>query len=172
MEELPVVKSNKVTYIVIAVVVIVFVGWFKMRSFSPMSLIPGFGGVVGTSLDGSTTYKSGDGSVTVGGSSLPSGWPTDAPVYSNSTITASVSSNPKTGDNGSMVMFTTPDSIDAVVNFYKTELESKGWVVDQTVSIGIATMLSATKDTRSFAVQISSGDDGKTSVVVGISQAK
>lgn len=157
-------------YVVVVVVVLALLGWFGMRGSFLGAVVPGVD--VNRHLDGSATYSNENGSVTVGSNSLPSDWPTDVPTYGNGTITFSGASNPKTGEAGLAVMFTTPDAAKTVVDFYKTELAAKGWTIEQTATMGAVTVLSAKKDTRTFGVQISNGGDGKTTVTIGISRSK
>jgi hypothetical protein len=158
-------KSKKPLYIVIGVVVVLVLGWFftggMMRSVTGVD--------VQRSLDGSATYSNSEGSVTVGANKMPDNWPSDAPTYPNAQIQSAVTSNPQTGQAGSAVIFITSDSIQAVTDFYKKELATQGWSVEQTVSMGTGTMLAATKDTRDFGVYIADSGDGNVSVSATVS---
>ena len=163
-------KSKKGLYIVGGVVVVLLIVWFAKASF--MNAIPGTGVNVDRNLDGSATYKTDEGEVTVGTNKLPDNWPSDAPKYPNATIQYSGSSNPQTGEEGAAVMFTTSDKVQAVVDFYKRDLTSNGWVIEQTANVGGSTVLSAKKDTRTFGVYIVDAGDGQVSVTVGIGMPK
>ncbi len=155
--------SKKWLYIIIAVVAVILLGWFFKGSFYS---VPGAN--IDRNLDGSTTYSSDQGQVTVGGNKLPDNWPQDAPKYSNANIQYSGSSNPQTGEEGSAIVFTTSDSVQAVVDFYKNELISNGWNIEQTATVGPSTVLSAVKDTRTLGVYIADAGNGQVSVTVGI----
>ncbi|MEK7152088.1 MAG: hypothetical protein AAB523_03275 [Patescibacteria group bacterium] len=165
-------KSKKVLYAVIGVVVILLVGWFFTRGSGGLGTsIPSIPGVdIDRNIDGSATYSNEDGTVTIGANSLPDNWPNDAPKYPNASIQYSGSSNPQTGEAGAMVMFTTPDKQQTVVDFYKRELASEGWKIEQTLVMGTVTMLVAQKDERTFGVQIAT-DEGSGQVSVTVSVA-
>lgn len=156
--------SKKGLYIIIAIVVILGIWYFMGRSTSN-NVENALEGAVG----GSTTFSNEEGIVNIGGNKLPDNWPSDAPVYKNTTIQYSGSSNPQTGEKGSMVVFMTKDKAENVVDFYKTELIKNGWTVEQTATIGAMTVLGAKKDTRSLGAQISDAGDGQVSVSIGIS---
>lgn len=159
--------SKKTLYIVIAIVVLAILIGFGMNSFGPKAIAPGVD--LERNLDGSATYTSEEGSVTIGANSLPENWPSDAPKYGNGAIQYSASTNEQTGDEGSAIVFMTSDNASVVVEFYKKELASNGWTVEQTATIGAMTIISATKDERTFGVQITDAGNGQTTVTVGIS---
>src|SRR3989338_6672852 len=86
-------KSNKGLYIGIAVVaIIIIIGWGMKSSVRSMTGVD-----IDRNMDGSATYSNEQGSVTVGGNKLPDNWPSDAPAYKNATIQYSGTSNPQTG---------------------------------------------------------------------------
>ena len=58
--------------------------------------------------------------------------------------------------------------ITTLADFYKRELASNGWVIEQTANIGGSTVLSAKKDTRMLGVYIADAGDGQVSVTVSI----
>lgn len=171
----PVVQTNggskKGLYILIGVLALIIIG-FVVYAVSGSTRNVGVGGInaeVTKKLDGSTTVKSDYGTMTTGTNELPENWPSDAPTYKNATITASMALDPKySGQEGSTVAFTTNDSLDSVISFYKSELVSKGWaMVGNSTTMGASTVLSARKDTRMLSVVITNGS--KISVAVSIS---
>ncbi len=165
--------SKKNLYIIVGVVVLLLIGGYMMRGPRGMMGVPVPDGVdVNRNMDGSATYKSEDGTVTIGGNKLPDNWPSDAPTYNNATISYSGSSNPKTGEAGMGLVFTTSDSSQTVVNFYKSELAAKGWTVEQTATMGASTVLAAKKDSRTFGVYIADAGTGQVTVTVGIEGAE
>lgn len=164
--------SRKGLYIgIVVVLVLVVAGWMIMRgSAGPLGgIVPGAD--VDRNLDGSTTYSNDEGTVTVGGNTLPSNWPSDAPAYPNGTILYSGSTNPQTGTSGAAVSFSTQDSVAEITTFYQKELASQGWAIEQTATMGTATVLSATKDTRRMGVYIADAGETRT-VTVGIELAQ
>ena len=155
--------SKKLIYIVTGIVVILLIGWFAKGSIRSI-----MGVDVDRNLDGSATYSDGDTTVTVGTNKLSDNWPSDAPKYPNAAIQYSGSSNPQTGEEGAAIVFTTSDKVQAVADFYKRELASNGWVIEQTANIGGSTVLSAKKDTRTIGVYIADAGGGQVSVTVSI----
>jgi hypothetical protein len=153
-------------YIIGGVTVLLIAGWYFMGG----SMAGNMAGVdTDRNLDGSTTYTSEEGSVTVGGNSMPANWPSDAPQnFAGATITFSGTSNPQTGQVGSAVSYTVRASAQAVADYYKSELESKGWTVAATANMGAASAISATKDTRTFGAYIADTGDGSVAVTAGL----
>lgn len=160
-------SSKKTVPIIIAVVVLLGAGWFFTRGMGGIAGLP-TGLDVDRNMDGSATYSNDEGSVTVGANSYPDNWPGDAPKYGNGQVQYSASSNQQTGENGSMLVLVTSDGTQKVIDFYKSELASKGWTIEQTATVGQMTMVSATKGTATFAVQVVNAD-GQTTVTIGIS---
>ena len=162
--------SNKWLYIVIGAVVILALlgffarsaGWMAMRA-SGVNVTPGPGG--------SATYTApdGTGSVTVGSNKMPDNWPADAPQnFAGATIMYSGSSNPQTGKAGAAVVYTAQTSASAVLDYYKTQLATSGWKVEQTATMGATSVLSASKDNRTFGVSITDAGNGTVQVTAGL----
>src|SRR3989344_4631434 len=87
---------NKAVYIIGGIVVLLIAGWFLTRGSASVSGVD-----VDNNLDGSKTYSNEEGSVTVGGGSMPDNWPGDAPAnFAGATIAYSGTSNPQTGAAG------------------------------------------------------------------------
>lgn len=173
-------SSKKGLYIVIAIVVLVIIYFIARGGSSGVpqaaSVINGVNGVNGVNVqnqpNGATTYSNSEGSVTVGGTSLPANWPSDAPTYANAKIQYSGASNPQTGEQGSYIMFLTSDSAKKVSDFYTAQLTAKGWKVEQTASMNTGSVISATKDTRTMGVYMADSGNGQTTVTVGIGGVK
>lgn len=160
--------GNRRWYIIGGVIIVLLIGWFAMRSAGFMAMRAS-GVDVDQHMDGSATYTSDEGSVTVGGGSMPQNWPSDAPGnYAGASIQYSGSSNPQTGAAGAAVVYNVNASAQAVVDHYKAELGRNGWTVTATANTGAATVLSATKDSRSFGVYIVSTGNGAVSVTAGL----
>ena len=156
---------NKAVYIIGGIVVLLIAGWFLTRGSASVSGVD-----VDNNLDGSTTYSNEEGSVTVGTTAtMPSNWPSDAPAnFAGATIVYSGTSNPQTGKTGSAVSYTARASVQAVADYYKQQLTAAGWTIAGTANIAGATVVSATKDTRTFGAYISDTGDGNVSVTAGI----
>jgi len=161
-------SSNKLWYIVGGIAVLIILGWIFTRSAGFMAMRAA--GVSATpGANGAVTYSGAEGSVTVGGGSMPSNWPSDAPGnYAGATIQYSGTSNPQTGKAGSAVVYTVQASAQSVADYYKAQLASKGWTVSATANTGAATVLSATKDSRTLGVYIVDAGNGQVSVTTGI----
>lgn len=156
-------KKSKKGLIIVIIIVLLGI-WLLTRGRGGI-VAPGVD--VDRNLDGSATYSNNEGSVTVGGGSLPDNWPSDAPTYADAKIQYSGSSNPQTGEKGAVVMFTTSDSATKVADFYKKELASSGWTIEGTANINGATVISAKKDSRTFGAQIVEAN-GLSTVTVGV----
>lgn len=156
-------------YIIGGIVILALVGWFLMRGAG--SLMGAASGVdVDRSVDGSTTYTNDEGTVSVGTSaSMPANWPSDAPQnFAGAAIVYSGTSNPQTGQTGSAVSYTVRASASSVADYYKQQLTSAGWTIQGTANMAGATVVSASKDTRTFGAYITDAGDGNVTVVVGI----
>ncbi|OGG55693.1 hypothetical protein A3D71_02110 [Candidatus Kaiserbacteria bacterium RIFCSPHIGHO2_02_FULL_55_20] len=162
-------SGNKMWYIIGGIVILALIGWFLMRGAG--SLIGAASGVdVDRGANGATTYSNEEGSVTVGsGASMPSNWPSDAPAnFAGANIVYSGTSNPQTGQTGSAVSYTVNASAASVADYYKQQLAAQGWTIQSTANMAGATVVAATKDTRTMGVYITDTADGNVSVVVGI----
>lgn len=157
-------SSNKTVIIVVVVIVLAGAGWF----FSRGSVMTPAGVNIDRNIDGSATYSNEEGSVTVGANSYPDNWPSDAPKYNGAKIQYSGTSNPQTRQVGTAVVFATSDDTQKVVDFYKKELPSNGWTIEQTATMGEMTIISAKKGNSTFAAQIVKTEDGQTAVTVAI----
>lgn len=165
--------SKNVLYIIIGVLVILLIGGYFMRgNFGMMRSVNvgGYNAEVNKKLDGSTTYKSDYGTVTTNSNTLPKNWPSDVPVYTNGTISQSTSSD-MMGTNASQVTFTTSDSTQTILDFYKGGLASSGWVslypgkpITGT-QMGTITTLMAKKDSKTFSVMITTNKETGKQVV-------
>ena len=83
-------------------------------------------------------------------------YPSDAPLYAGKAV-MDVNSGEK---NARMVMVQTSDSLAKIADFYKTQLDSKGWKVDTSLNTDKMVIYKASKDKRDLVVQIGS-DSGK-----------
>lgn len=162
--------SKKGLYIGIGIVAILVLGYLMRNSFGMTRSVNvgGYNAEVTKKLDGSTTYKSDYGTATVGSNKWPDNWPTDVPKYSNSTITTAGTTNAQAGLEAFNVVFTTSDSSQTVLDFYKSGLTSSGWASlypGQGITgtqVGANISLSVKKEKRSFNLVITDLGGGQT----------
>ncbi len=145
--------KNKLWYIIGGVVILIILGALVSRSIGFMCMRAA-GVDVDRNMDGTMTYETNEGSVTVGqGASMPDNWPSDAPAaYSGAKISYSGTTNPQTGQSGSVVMYTTTASAQSVGEYYTSRLKSEGWNIEGTANMGRTQVSSAKKDTRTIGV--------------------
>ncbi|OGG54241.1 hypothetical protein A2851_01065 [Candidatus Kaiserbacteria bacterium RIFCSPHIGHO2_01_FULL_53_29] len=160
-------SGNKMWYIIGGIVILLLLGWVLMRGAPSMM---GAAGVnTDRNTDGSTTYSNSEGSVTVGATSMPDNWPSDAPaIYSGGTIQYSGSSNPQTGQAGSVVVYSAKATVSSVVEYYKAQLAQAGWTLEGTANSAGTTIISAKKDTRTFGISVADTGTGTVQVTAGI----
>ena|SRR3989344_5697839 len=160
-------------YIVGAIIVVGLLWWVFSGMFAQNAAERAFeaatGGDVQYGPNGTATYSNEEGSVTVGGGSYPSNWPSDAPQYPGGSIQYSGSSNPQTGEPGSAVVLQVNGTAQSIATYYNERLVSGGWTIDGTATVGTATTISATKGDRTFGLYIVDLGNGTASVTVAIS---
>lgn len=123
---------------------------------------------VNVDVDGKTVTMTGDDGQTfeVGKDRLPSGFPSEVPVYAGTTVTSSTS-NGKTGaEGGWTTTLSTSDSVAAVTDYYKTALSTNGWDTTYTYTIDQTSAYTASLDTLSVTVSIAPADDGTSNTVI------
>lgn len=95
---------------------------------------------------------------------LPADFPKNVPIYAGANI-KSISSNTK--EMSAFVTYTVSQEPTTLYTFYKSELESKGWKEQSTLS---NQMVSFTNDTQTVIVFVSK-NDGETFTTVSITLA-
>ena len=161
-------SNNKILYIIGGLVALGLIGGYLSMNAGYMGMRAA-GIDVNPNMDGTATYTTPEGSVTVGGNSMPENWPADGPDnFSGASIQYSGSSNPQTGEAGSAVMYSVKASPDSIAAHYKSQLESKGWTVEQTANVAGAVVIAAKKDSRTFGLYIAAGEEGMTTVQASI----
>ena len=170
-------KSNKTVIIIVVVVAVLVVlgiiGRIVQRKVA-QGVAGGFlsaitGGKVGIGGDkNKVTLKSDEGEFSFQeGGKLPDGFPSDFPVYPGAKITSSWTSS---GDDskGISVVLETSDAPTKVADYYKTNIESKGWKTTASFSSEGTTTYSFEKGTTNGFVGIAKGEEGKTNISVTI----
>ena len=127
-----------------------------------------------TTKDGSATVSVSDGkdgatavhavgkdgsSVDINTGKAVTDYPSDVPLYEKAKSTMDMKSEQK---HARMLLLQSSDSAEKVAGFYKSELESKGWKIEETMTINNMTMYKASKDNREMVVQVQSGGNTTT----------
>lgn len=118
------------------------------------------GKIIATTANGTATFSAG------GANAWPAQTAPYAPAYPGATVTASFSGNSGEGDGG-MVTFTTPDSPDKVIDFYKARAEAEGLGKVSNLDFNGTKMFGAGDDAsgRTLSVQTST-EQGKTTAAI------
>jgi hypothetical protein len=164
--------SKKVVYAVIITILVLLIIYAISISFGVKKIS---GVDVDKHLDGSTTYSNDQVSVTAGGenNTWPANWPSDVPAYTNAKILTAVSSDQIAAAAVISVNFSTTDTAQTVVDFYKTKLAANGWKVNPAVEASTFTVLSAAKDKRNVSVTVDNNSvAGQLKVIVSIVDKK
>jgi major membrane immunogen (membrane-anchored lipoprotein) len=119
--------------------------------------------------DGSMMVKTDEGTMQTG-NTLPADWPTDVEIYAGATVSWSATTNQANGKAGSAIVFTTGDSEQAVVDFYKKSMKDNGWTVQTTMQTGEGVVLVANKDKRALSLSVVRTDEGTTTVTLGVGE--
>jgi len=166
--------TKKILIIVGAVVLILVVGGFVAAKFAFQkinTLVPG----LGISKDG-LSINSPDGTLKVS-NKIPDSWPNDIPIYPDSKVTNSFIMNQDPAKGGSEIVLNlnTDDDLQAVRDYYKKELVSNGWKIDQDNEMSVLFTLVASKNSRGFSLmlarrQSSSNDIGSIITITSSDQ--
>ena len=164
--------SNKWLYVAIGALVLILLVVLVKGSMTHKVSVGGYNAEYKKNMDGSVTVKSDYGTTTVNSNKWPDTWPSDVPVYTNGTVTNSGSTSAQAGVEGSEVMFTTGDSTQSVLDFYKGGLTASGWAsmypgkAISGMQMGANITLAAKKDKRSVTVMITDLGNGQSRVTV------
>lgn len=172
------VKSNKKLFIIIGVVAVVLVvlgivGRFIQRKIA-QGVAGGFlstlsGGKVKVNVgDNKVSYKTDEGEFSFEeGGKLPDGYPSDLPIYPGAKLTSSWSTSDD-DSKGMSLIWGTNDSIGQVADYYKKELEAKGWKITSSFSQAETSTYSFEKGGTSGFVGVGKGDKQNTNISVTI----
>jgi hypothetical protein len=161
-------SNKKVLYIVLGIVAVVAILGF-LANMSGFMAMRAAGVNVQPGLDGSATYTTDEGTVTVGANKMPDNWPSDAPAnFVGATIQYSGSSDPQTGQAGAAVVYTVNASASAVVDHYKAQLADLGWTVQNSANMGASSVISAQKEARVMGISITDAGNGTVQVTAGL----
>lgn len=104
--------------------------------------------------------------VDIGGGKVPDTFPKDFPIYPGAKVTSSLTGAQAGKSNGFWLTLATPDSLGTVTSFYKTQLSSNQWVVEQTYTAGDTMTETLTKGTWSGSLAITKGSSDKETQIV------
>ncbi len=82
-------------------------------------------------------------------------YPSDTPLYQGKSLMDAKSEK----DHARTIAMQTPDPMDKISDFYKSELASKGWKIESTMTTAQMNSFIATKEGRKLVISITS--DGK-----------
>lgn len=91
---------------------------------------------------------------------IPKGWPKDVPIYPGSKIinSATMNQDPSKGGSGIVLTMNTNDNRQTVRDYYKKELVSNGWTIDQDNEVSVIATLVASKNGRGFSLMLGPGE--------------
>jgi hypothetical protein len=104
--------------------------------------------------------------VDIGSGKIPDTFPKDFPLYPNAKVASAMSGAQAEKNNGFWLTMTTPDSVDAVSTFYKSQLGATGWTIDATYTAGNTTTETMSKSGWSGSLAISSDSSSKETQIV------
>lgn len=104
--------------------------------------------------------------VDIGSGTVPDTFPKDFPLYKGAKVTSSLSGAESGKNNGFWLTMSTPDSVDKVSAFYKTELAKNGWTIEATYTASGTTTETISKSGWSGSLAISSDTGSKETQIV------
>lgn len=110
----------------------------------------------------SLTFTGKDGQKVVidsGGGKVPADYPKDVPVYDGAKVIMAQSANEKNTHN---LVLESNDAAGRISDFYKKGLESNGWKIEGTMTMGEMNMVTAVKDNRQAVVQVVNNSEKRT----------
>jgi hypothetical protein len=158
--------------IIISIVIMLFqflaVAIFWGAIFSINKAANDAGVSVNTNTGTVSVNKDGNSAQIGEGVKLPDGFPSAMPIYSGAKLSAAS----KTNGTDYTVTATTNDSVDKVVNYYKTQLASNGWTIDSSSdssdSSGKGTLISASTSSLSGSVGVYGGSGNSTTIIIAV----
>jgi hypothetical protein len=116
---------------------------------------------------GSKTVKIGDSNVSVSGK-MPSGFPSDFPVYKGASVQGSINSS-QGGIKGTAVTWTTGDSVDKVTAYYDQQFKDGPWKSSANGTAGGGSYWMAdSPDGKQAGYVMVTSSSGKTSIVATV----
>lgn len=154
-------KTNPLVFVGIGclvLIVLMSIGTFFVGKFFASK-------IAGGALEKVIENKTGV-SVDVGNGKMPDNFPKDFPIYSQATVTSSLSGGANESGKGFWLTLTTPDTLEQVASYYKTALPGNGWTVTANYSAGGTQTETITKGTMSGTVSLVRESDAKETQIV------
>jgi len=104
--------------------------------------------------------------VDVGTGKVPDNFPKDFPLYPGAKATSALSGAASGKNNGFWLTMSTPDSVDNVTAFYKSQLVTNSWTIQSTYTAAGTTTETMTKTGWSGSLAISSDTSTKETQIV------
>lgn len=105
--------------------------------------------------------------INVGEGKIPTGFPSDFPLYPGAKVAGNISGSENKAGKGFWIMMTTTDASDKVTAFYEANLPKNGWTVGSTMNIGPSSTWEVTKGNMTGAVIVAADEkETGTSIVI------
>lgn len=104
--------------------------------------------------------------VDIGSGKVPDNFPKDFPLYPGAKVTSALSGAQAGKNNGFWLTMSTPDSVDRVTAFYKSQLATNGWTIEATYTAAGTTTETMSKTGWSGSLAISSDNSTKETQIV------
>lgn len=119
--------------------------------------------------NGGVAVKTDKGSIQTGEKiSLPEGFPTDVYVFEGDIKASFVNNDPK----GYTVTIETNKTVAEIKSAYEKKIAEDGWKKTGVMDFGETVSIAGEKDNRTLSIMVSSGSDGKNSIVLSVSEDK
>lgn len=104
--------------------------------------------------------------VDVGSNKIPDAFPKDFPVYPGAKVTSSLTGAQSGRNDGFWLTLSTPDAVDKVASYYKSQLAGNGWTVESTFTTGDTTSETVQKADWNGSIAISRDAGSKETQIV------
>lgn len=104
--------------------------------------------------------------VDIGSNKVPDTFPKDFPIYPGAKVTSSLSGAEAGKNSGFWLTMTSPDSVEKITAFYKTEFAKNGWKTDSTFTADNTVTETVSKSGWSGSLAISRDQDSKETQIV------
>ncbi len=104
--------------------------------------------------------------VDIGTNKVPDTFPKEFPLYPGAKVTSALSGEASGKSNGFWLTMSTPDSVDKVAGFYKSQFAAAGWAVEATYTASGTTTETVSKDKWKGSLAISRDESSKDTQIV------
>ena len=110
--------------------------------------------------EGTFTVETEEGTVSIGQTDIPADFPSNVPIYSDTTVVWTSSSS---ADQAYWVDLESTDDFNTVETYYKDNVEKEGWEITDTTTYTAdgqsTTIMYANDETNNLVITVSSSDD-------------